>query len=304
MILKGSAMWRWAFAAALVCIALYVGPAFSDQFRVVAVKSADIKLYNDVIKAYRDECDCTVEELTISGHTNGIVSTVLKSAPDAVLAVGTDALRQVRSIEHVPVVYALINTAVEYGLTGTNISGVSMEISPERYMETIRTVFPWAKQIGVIYDPENSGRFVENITRLGKSDKLSITAHKVNKPNQVPAMLGSMKDIDLLLMLPDTSVLNSANINSIFLFSFENKIPVITFSRKFVEMGSAAGLLIEPKRTGQQAAGITLRLLKKVAPRPIREYSEMRTLLINMKILKKMGITIQDGALEHAETID
>lgn len=302
--MKQGRTWRYGLALAAIFVALFSAPAFSDPFRVVAVKSADIKPYNDVIDAYRRECNCEVTELTILGHENNIVKTVKDKSPRFVLAVGTDAFRKVKTIKEVPVIYTFISTAEEYVPIGTNISGVSMEISPANYIDTIRTLFPDRKRVSLLYDPENSGRFVRDLERTAVSKELAITSLVVRKQNEVQPLLESLKSADVFMMLPDTTVLNSENINAIFLFSFRNKIPVVTFSRKFVDMGAAAGLFIDPALTGRQAAQITRRLLNQVSPAPIKERSNVSTLLINRKILKKMGISIPDGALNNAETID
>lgn len=290
--MKQRRTWRYGLAIAVAFVALFSMPAYSGNIRVVAVKSADIKPYNDVIEAYRKECNCRVTELTVLEHENNIVNLVLDRSPRAVLAVGTDAFRYLKDITTVPIIYTFISTSEEYGLNGANISGVSMAISPRTYIQSIKKIFPNAKKVGLLYDPVNSGKFVKGLEQSGKAGNLDIDARRIEMANEALSMIETMGSIDLFLMLPDTTLLNSENINAMLLFSFRNRIPVLTFSRKFVDMGAAVGLLIEPADIGRQAAGITRRVLKQELQGPIREYAEMSTLVINRKIMKKMGISI------------
>ena len=69
----------------------------------------------------------------------------------------------------------------------------------------------------------------------------------------MPAVIESMKGkIDIFWMLPDTDVITSETVDAILLFSFQNNVPVFSFSNKYVKMGALASLSVDPVALGAQ----------------------------------------------------
>ena len=57
-------------------------------------------------------------------------------------------------------------------------------------------------------------------------------------------------------MVPDVTVITPETIDAMLLFSFRNRIPIFTFSDKYVEMGAMAAITVEPRDLGAQIGEI------------------------------------------------
>ncbi len=280
-----------------------ISPALSDAFEVAVVKSSEIKPYNEALEGFKKACDCRVTEIT-EDEGQGLLKTISRISPDAVLAIGTDAFKKVKSIKDLPVIYTMVMPSEAYISLQKNISGVSMDISPEAYIKTIVEIFPKAKQIGMIYDPRHTGLYVKEIKEFADTRGIKIVSRIARNPGDIPDLIEGMRNkIDIFWMLADSTVVTPETFNYMLLFSFQNSVPVFTFSGKYVEMGALAALNIDPFDMGVQAGGIARRL-SEGHEGAIRVYARKKVLIINNKIAKKLGITINNEILKRAEVIE
>ena len=67
---------------------------------------------------------------------------IRSSMPDLILAVGADALLGLKAIKDIPIVYAMVSNPESIPFAGANITGVSMNISPEKQLSLLREAFP------------------------------------------------------------------------------------------------------------------------------------------------------------------
>jgi len=299
---------RFVFLTIFLLILPLFNASSPDASKIVVLKSADIKPYNDALEGFRSSCGCEVSD-ELHQNENGpadISAELLATNPDGVLAIGMEALSQVRRIRDLPVVYAMIPNFQPSGSYGKNVSGVNMYIQPEKYLSAMLELFPWAKRIGLVYDPKNMEPFVQEAVHAAQSRGIELVMKKASRPSDTPPLIEGMKDkIDVFWMLPDMTVVNQEEVNFLLLFSFQNRVPVFTFSKKYVEMGAVAGLNMRPYDMGVQAGEIMKRLLaEKDAKSPVRMDARKTVLMINSKVARKMGIRIRDEISERAEDVD
>ena len=290
--------------AVLLLPLIQVAPAAALD--VVVVKSADIKPYNDAVEGFKASCNCSVEELNAAEtEPKDLARQVRKLDPDAVLAVGFDALKNLQSIKDLPIVYTMVPTITSSISAQKNISGVNMNISPEAYINAMTAVFGNLKRIGLVYNQHNMEHFATEAARIAEAKDMVIISKKANTPSDVPQLIDSMKDkIDLFWMLPDTTVVNSVAVDYLLLFSFQNRVPVFTFSRKFVEMGSLFALSIDPHDMGMQAGEVMKTLFSNGSKGPLKVDVRKPLLTINRKVMTKFGIRIKDDVMKKADVIN
>lgn len=286
--------------ALLTLISLSVS---AEAFEVIAVKSSDITPYTDAIEGFRKSCSCNVTELDNGGSTN-LVQKILKKSPDAVLTVGTSAFREVSSIKDLPVIYTMVMPSEVNNLKHENIYGVNIDVSPEAAVRTLKDIFPDRKRIGILYDPKNTGAYVREATEISVKQGMKIIARSVRNTSDVPKILAEMEGkIDLFWMLPDVTVITNESVQTLLLFSFENNVPVFTFSRKYVELGAVLSLSINPFDMGVRAGEIAA-ALSEGKNSSARVNAKKTVLTINRKVAAKMCIHISDETLRRAAVID
>src|SRR5208337_4860850 len=147
--------------------------------------------------------------------------------------------------------------------------------------------------------------YSRELLKAGKEKGLQIILKEVASARDVPAALSSLSGkIDLLMMIPDTTIAAEDSVLSMISFSYQNKIPLMTFSRKFLEMGALLSLEIDPYDIGKQSGEMATDFLKNgdVKPEPVY-YARKTLLVINHKIAIKLGIRIPDRVFRKAEVL-
>ncbi len=297
---------RSSFFVLITLLILNGFAASSGAGEIVVIKSADIQPYNDALEGFRSSFADDVTEIVLSETEPAeAFRRVHDARADAVFAIGMDALNLARSVVDIPVIYAMVPHHPPLSSGPKPISGVSMYIPPDRYIEAMLDVFYGAKRIGVIYDPRNSEAYMKEALQSAQGRGVELVLRKASRPSDIPALVDSLKDkIDVFWMLPDTTVINPETVKYLLLFSFQNKVPIFTFSKKYVEMGSTAGLYTAPFDIGVQAGEIARKLVTEKNPKTIRTDARRTVLAVNRKIIKKFGIRVRDDILNRAENVD
>jgi putative ABC transport system substrate-binding protein len=110
----------------------------------------------------------------------------------------------------------------------------------------------------------------------------------------VPALLEELRGrADLIWLLPDLVVTNPQTLESYFLFSFTNKVPVLAFSEKYLKSGAAVVVTFDLEAMGEQAGGMAARLLLGAAVRdvPPVDISRVKT-IVNPTVAGKLQLPI------------
>jgi len=291
----------------LICIMLIPGLySLAAAHQVVVVKSADIGPYNEAVEGFKKACNCKTTELSLaeSGDTP-LIQMIREQKPELIMTVGVDALRVVGHITDLPVVYTMVPDSQLPGMMGRNISGVSLRITPEKYLNAMLDLFPQTKRIGIVYDPKNLDAFVKEAGEAARRRGLELVLRKVARARDVPAAIDVlMPRVDIFWMLPDVTVVNAESFKYLLGTAYQHNLPVFTFTRKYVEMGAAAGLAIVPADIGFQAAEIAKRLLTENTLRgPLRVESRSALLIVNERIIKKLGVAVNADALRRTDRV-
>jgi len=299
-ILARISVFLFALGALSALVAFFPLPA--DAFNVIVVKSAELKPYQDAVRGFRDACNCDVQELKLEEDDGA--KTVLQNSPDAVVAIGTTVFKKVRAIEGLPVVYAMVMPSEAALSLRPSISGVSMDISPETYIATMKELFPKAKKIGLLYDPRHTAAFVAEAAKAARAAGLELVDKQVRDPRELAGLLDKMRGtIDVLWMVPDATIAATEAVDYMLHYSFQNSVPIFSFSKKYVEMGAVAALDVDPYDMGAQAGEIVNRL-KAGKTEAIRAWARASHLTINAKVAAKMGLKFKDEITKRAGHVE
>lgn len=274
---------------------------------VVAVQSFNIKPYGEALKGFNSVCDCQIKQFVLSEMEGTDVAKAIREAkPDIILAIGTDSLIRVKKIKDIPIVYLMVPNPQNVISEEENITGVSMNIPPHNQLATLKDVLPRIKRVGLLYNPERTGFFVKKAQLAANSMGIELLAKEVHSPKDVPALVNNMKgEINAFWMLPDTTVITPETAEFLLLFSLENKIPVLTFSDKYVEMGALLSIEVDAFDSGKQAGEMAHKILSGTNIKKVPETDPRKAVLsINLKIAKKLGITISKDIINKARIID
>jgi len=161
------------------------------------------------------------------------------------------------------------------------------------------------KNIGLLYDPDRTGYIVKDAMIAAGKMNINLIAKEIQNPRDVPsALLGMRKKIDVFWMLPDLTLITPETIEFLLLFSLENKIPVLAFSDKYVELGALMSISIEPLDIGRQAGEIANAILSGRDLENIKKVDARKSLIsININIARKLEIDINNNIIKEARII-
>ncbi len=255
-----------------------------------------------MLRGIKDSCSCTVRELKLPEDEG--VEKILKASPNAVLAIGTSVFKKVKEIKGLPVIYTMVMPSETAGPLRPNISGVSMDSDPAESIAAIMGVFSKAKSIGIVYDPHYTAALVEEAVKAAASAGIDLVVKQAHDQREIPRLLDELRGrIDVLWMLPDPTVINTAMVDYLLNFSFQYNVPIFSFSNKYVEMGAVAALVADPYNMGVQAGEIVNRL-SAGRSNATRAYARTSHLTINTKVAAKMGLKIKDEILRRANIFE
>ena len=281
----------------------FIGSAQAEN-KVLAVQSIAIAPYEQAVKGFEHVYGSAVNRLYISGlKDKNVLKNIHEFRPNIVLAVGTDALMIARRVKTVPVVYMMVLNPLSILAGEKNISGVGMNLPPARQLHALSAMLPDAKNIGLLYNPDQTGIFVEQARDAAGKMGLNLTATAVRRSYDVPVSLGDMKGkIDVFWMLPDLKIITPETVESIVLFSLENKVPILTFSEKYLEMGAVLSVGIDPFDIGCQAGEMAKKIENGVTDS--RHVDARKTSVsVNLKTAEKLGIRIDRKAVRNLNII-
>ena len=106
-------------------------------------------------------------------------------------------------------------------------------------------------------------------------------------------------------MLPDLTVITPETIEFVLLFSLENKIPILAFSEKYVELGALMSVGIDAFDIGIQAGEMAEKILSGRDIMNARHVDARKAVIsINLKVAKTLGIPIDEKIIRKARIIN
>ncbi len=123
---------------------------------------------------------------------------------------------------------------------------------------------------------------------------INLIKKTINDPKDAVSRIMEMQGkIDLFWLFPDTSVLMPETVKFLFLFSMNNKIPVIAFSKNYLGMGALLSIGIDSYDIGRQAGELAKKILKG-HKKSLNKHIDARKpiLSLNKKIADKLEIKI------------
>ncbi|MHB8835990.1 MAG: ABC transporter substrate-binding protein [Candidatus Methylomirabilia bacterium] len=300
-----------ALFAAVAAFAVFLtgtAPAHATSAGDLAVIcDREIAPYRALLDAFTSACDCAVRVIPPQEAAQPGLEQRLKAAGvRVVLAVGGQARAAVEGLRDLPVVLTMVPQVQPWVDAQANRSGIDMSLSPRQHLETLRRVFPRAKRVGLVFDPAQTGGYVREAQAAAAALNLSLETREIAKPGELSRRLEELRgQVDVIWVLPDPTVLQAENLNVLLLASFESRVPLYCFARKYVELGAIAASQFDFAALGGQVAELIRRASSApaaLAP-PRWEYARGTQFVLNQKVARKMGIVLDPDVLEAAADV-
>ncbi|OGQ87201.1 MAG: hypothetical protein A2512_09435 [Deltaproteobacteria bacterium RIFOXYD12_FULL_56_24] len=217
-----------------------------------------------------------------------------------VVTIGDQALEFVRGLRGVPVIYLLAPSAPPS--LPKNFVGIEMRIQPSRQLAAINRALPKVRTIGVLYNPSKSGRWVQEALLSPVNSVQTMLFKKFDKQTGVPGALQELTGkIDAYWLLPDPQLITPQVLGSLFEFSMRYRVPIISFSEKYLAQGAALAVTFDTADLGAQAAELGANLARNgldqdtpalIPPRKVR-------VLANPTVLMRLDFPFDPSGIDE-----
>jgi len=150
--------------------------------------------------------------------------------------------------------------------------------------------------------------FADGDLRLEDVDEITQAAKRAGiQTRQIPAsrdeFLSAIDALnnstcDVVLMIPDTAVYNSAAIRRLLVWGARRRSAVVTFSTKLVRAGAFGGNFVDGGEVGKTAAALVESVVRGEGPSATRiHYIDNEVMALNERIAETIGTTIDKSRL-------
>lgn len=218
-----------------------------------------------------------------------------KIPPKFIFTVGDPATKLIReSVAEIPIFFTMVTNPKIKGFYGDGIGGISLDVPLSRQLEQLKIIIPIIKTVGIFYNPEHveiSSNAVQTADNMGLNlieFKLFAESDLLDKINH------ATNEVEALIFLSDSSVINSDSLRTVVARTMANKIPTIVYSDHLVKQGFLFALDPNYSETGKQAGKFLCHgppdKLSIMAPEKV-------DLVINLNTAKRIGLNISSNVI-------
>lgn len=278
----------------------------NNERSVVIIRSQQIAAYNEAIECFEQACRANKISVKAIYDLHGnisiedgkrIVQSIKdnKDEPDLILAVGI--LAAVLAKEHwsdIPIIFCMAINYEHLNLNGTNISGISSEVSIEDQFAILKefTCVKKLKNVGVIYDPRNTENIVSNAALIAEKFGFNLIKAGVTSEKQVEsALVKIVKEIDALWIIPDETVITRNGLSILLRETERHHVLTLCTSSAIVKAGALISISPDYAYTGTQAAKMAQMLFDNPKKKSLGiQQPEKLKLILNRQTAEKLGI--------------
>ena len=238
------------------------------------------------------------------------IATLKNAKPALIVTCGSTATSLIlERIPKTPVLFCIIPDALDMPFLAADspyakrVAGIAMELSPSEQIASIARLCPRARNLGVLHSVR-SQRTAEALRNAARDKGITLSlieAPKDEFPKAVEAL--NAKGCDGVLMLPDATVYNSANVQHLLLWGIRQKRIVWTFSANIVKAGALAGQFPDNDLMFHQAVEVIQKMIEKPSSPPSGLiYLRQTQAAINERTGKMIGLELDSDVLKSFTT--
>mgnify|MGYP001474780965 CR=1 FL=1 len=246
----------------------------------------------------------TVTQVLLSEQqtTDGFVLKKQLQGARLVVAIGDQALEFARELREVPVVYLLAPSAASLP---KNFIGIEMRIQPSRQLAAINKALPKVRSIGVLYNPSQSGQWVQEALLSPVTSVQTLLFKKFDSQTNVPGALQELAGkVDAYWLLPDSQLTAPQVMGSLLEFSMKHRVPIISFSEKYLAQGAAVAVTFDTVDMGAQAAELGAQVVRDGLGKDIPAITPPRKVRVmaNPSVLERLGVSFAPNGIDATYT--
>ncbi|MBK8815310.1 MAG: hypothetical protein IPN42_07300 [Methylococcaceae bacterium] len=294
---------------AILCF--YFSPELKAEktFQILIVTSSNDEVYRETINGFKGQISASlktkISELNIMQRPTWDNNVVEQLSPDVVFTLGIESLNWAsqKSVQ-IPIVATMVLKEDTFKKAG-NITGVSLSYSMQTQIHWLKKFFPQQSSVAILYNPAENAGTVKAAKEISQQEGLKLVAIPVETPKELPYALEQLSsNVELLLAIPDETVMSVNTAKEVLLASFRNKVPLIGLSDNWVKSGAFYALSWDYTDLGKQSALLAQKILNGASVSTVLpEHPRKVAYTVNAKIAEHMNIDVSNSALKNAKVV-
>ena len=182
--------------------------------------------------------------------------------------------------------------SADYGWQDKGCNGALSGSPLERMAALQHYALPNSRRTGILLGTTTKALHAD-IEEAATSQRLDIRYRVIDSPGVVfPALTELSEDVDVLWLLPDPLIVNRNNLQSLFLQTYRQRLPILAYSSALVQAGAMLGLYATPAQFGHEAA----QWLKTVIPTggkpPPPRYPTSFVIAVNPTVARSLNVSL------------
>lgn len=257
----------------------------------VVVISKDAALYQQVSASIRQIYDGPLHSITLNQLRNR--TELIVSENDITVAVGVEATEYLMA--NLPISQQMISVFIPQSAFRTlwsryqsrwksnprNISAVYLDQPLSRQLRLAKLVVPDLKRIGTALGPSTSQQLADLQSAASQAGVELVHTVVNSNDNPVRRLQPVIQHSDVFVPVPDSAVFNRTTAKWILYIAYRKRIPLIGFSRKYVEAGAVAAVHSTPEQLGKQAGELLKAYEGSDAELPLPQHPRYFTVSVN-----------------------
>lgn len=261
----------------LVLASISVASAESHPYKVLLLLSGNDDAYaraadsftQTLLKSAGRAVLFDIKRETVSPEDSGETrfQAISRGEYEVIVPIGTGAAQAISTVPAGTAILNILTTKEAYeavwaddtGRRGNTLSAIYLEQPIARQIRFIQLALPRHKRCGVILG-KRSLHLMDDLGVAAESSRLLLTAVDLSAARKP---IDGIKDVlgtnDVILAVPDAEALTPNIAKWLLYMAYQKEIPVIGFSKAFVDAGALGAIFTTPEQIGRQAAEIVLR---------------------------------------------
>lgn len=249
------------------CLFLPADAAYAaEHAKVAIIISSKIRPYLDALEGFKETFPAEPDLFDMSANPELARHMVLSGEYDLAVSIGPAATDMLWGLD-LPEARRLscMVLDLEEHVHGKKGCGVDLRIPLARQLDIIRARMPDRKKTGILYNPSENSRIVDNAMEYAEDTGHRIIPIPVTAPDEILPVFSRViasSAIDSMIFIPDSTVTSSrALIKHLVKTAFINRIAVAGYNSFFMKAGAVVSFVIEYQKSGRSAGELASSIL-------------------------------------------
>ena len=240
-------------------------------------------------------------------HAAETFAQIRQARPDLVLTLGSRATAAAlaNGTDGVPLVFSMVLHPGQAGFLHADLTGISLDVSPDEQFRLLRRLLPKARTVGVLYDPDETGLVVAEARRSAERMGFRFDTEQVAGPPEALRAIDRLaRRVDVLWAVPDSNVFTPLTTGPIQLAALQRRVPVLGLSASHARTGALAAFTFDYTDLGRQTAELVRRVVKQGRPQAIPIAGPRKVgVIVNARTARRLGIPLDLAVTKQATEV-